>query len=304
MSENKGVETTGHQWDDDEGAPLREYNNPLPKWWLYTFYATIIWAVVYWLLYPAWPLADGFTKGVLGWSTQEEFTREMEAAKAQRKPYDERLAKLTLQEVAKDNQLLQYAISGGKAVFGDNCAPCHGAGGVGVKAGGFPTLADDDWLFGGDLDTIHASVSQGRNGQMPAHLKSAGGAFSEEQVNDLTAFVLSLSGRSKDVAANQRGDTLYHGEAACNGCHGDKGDGSLKGRVNGEPLPQVGAPNLTDAVWLYGSDPAVVRESIAKGRSGMMPAWSAGSGETGRKLDPLAIKQVSLYVHSLGGGQK
>lgn len=303
MADNHDVDTTGHQWDDDEGFPLQEFNNPLPKWWLYTFYATIIWAVVYWILYPTWPLANSFTKGVLGWSTHQEFQEEMAAAKLQKKPFDERVATLSLQDISKDNQLLQYAISGGKAIFGDFCAPCHGSGGIGSKAGGFPTLADDDWLYGGDLETIHATISQGRIGQMPAHLQAAGGSFTTEQINDLTSYVLSLSGKTADAAANQRGDRLFHGEAGCNACHGDKGNGSIKGSVNGDPVPPMGAPNLTDAIWLYGGDTKTVYESIAKGRSGVMPAWSNEAKSVGKKLDPLALKQVTIYVHSLGGGQ-
>ncbi|MBF0341974.1 MAG: cytochrome-c oxidase, cbb3-type subunit III, partial [Magnetococcales bacterium] len=188
MADNHDVETTGHQWDDEEGFPLKEYNNPLPKWWLYSFYATILWALGYWVLYPTWPLADGFTKGVLGWSMHGEYQKEMDEAKAKQKVFNDQMEKLPLKEIVKNNQLLQYAISGGKALFGDNCAPCHGSGGVGVKAGGFPTLADDDWLFGGDLETIHETISNGRTGMMPAHLNSAGGNFTPAQVADLTAY--------------------------------------------------------------------------------------------------------------------
>ncbi|MEO5362340.1 MAG: cytochrome-c oxidase, cbb3-type subunit III, partial [Magnetococcus sp. DMHC-8] len=287
MTDKHDVETTGHQWDDDEGYPLKEYNNPLPKWWLYCFYATIVWSVVYWILYPAWPMKDGFTRGLLGWSMHQEFTQEKEVALARRKPFDSRLEKLSLQEIAQDNQLLQYAMSGGKAVFGDFCAPCHGSGGIGVQAGGFPNLADDDWLFGGDLNTIFESIDKGREGQMPAHAQAVGGAFADNQVTDLTEYVLSLSGRSKDATASQRGNQLFHGDAGCNACHGDKGDGSIKGTIAGTPLPPIGAPNLTDAIWLYGGDPVTVRESIAKGRSGRMPAWGSGAQEAGRRLTPL-----------------
>ncbi|MBF0400611.1 MAG: cytochrome-c oxidase, cbb3-type subunit III [Magnetococcales bacterium] len=303
MADQHDVETTGHQWDSEEGYPLKEFNNPLPRWWLYSFYATVIWAVVYWVLYPAWPMLDGYTKGMLGWSMHQEFAQDSKAALAQKKASNDRLEKLSLKEIARDNSLLQHAMSGGKAIFGDFCAPCHGSGGVGVKAGGFPTLADDDWLFGGDLDTIYETIDKGRDGAMPAHLQGAGGAFSEAQVNDLTEYVLSLSKRSQDAAAAQRGDQLFHGEAGCNGCHGDLGNGSIKGTVAGSPAPPVGAPNLTDAVWLYGSDPAVVRASIAKGRTGHMPAWGSGAKETGKRLTPLQIKQLALYVHGLGGGQ-
>jgi cytochrome c oxidase cbb3-type subunit 3 len=301
MADLKDGKTTGHQWDEDEGYPLQEYNNPLPRWWLYTFYATIIWSVVYWVLYPAWPMVDGFTKGMWNWSMYKELKQDQDEAAAKQKPFNDRLEKLSLKEIAGDNALLQYAVSGGKAMFGDYCAPCHGGGGVGVKAGGFPTLADDDWLFGGDLQTIQETITNGRQGQMPAHLKAAGGAFTDAQVDDLAQYVLSLSGKSKDAVAAGRGNQLFHGEAACNSCHGDKGDGSLKGTLAGGPLPPVGAPNLTDAIWLYGGDLPTVRESIAKGRVGQMPAW--GTETTNRKLTPLQIKQLTLYVHSLGGGK-
>lgn len=303
MADNNDLDTTGHKWDDDEGFPLQEYNNPLPKWWLNSFYATVIWAVIYWVLYPAWPLPDGFTPGTLGSTMRGEYQKEMDEAKAKQKVFNDKLEKLSLKEISKDNQLLQFSISGGKALFGDNCAPCHGPAGIGVKAGGFPTLADDDWLFGGDLDTIHETITNGRNGQMPAHAKSAGGNFTDAQVDDLTAYVLSLSGKSTDKAAITRGDALFRGEAGCVNCHGDKGNGSLKGTINGEKLPQIGAPNLTDGIWLYGGDPKIVRESIAKGRMGEMPAWGTGTKESGRQLSALDIKKLTIYVHSLGGGQ-
>ncbi|MEO5378419.1 MAG: cytochrome-c oxidase, cbb3-type subunit III [Magnetococcus sp. DMHC-6] len=304
MSEENNVGTTGHQWDDEEGFPLQEFNNPLPTWWLYTFYATIIWAVIYWILYPAWPLPGGFTKGYLGWSMYSEFQGEIEKGNSIRKPFDDRLAALSLKEIAKDNELFQYALSGGRAIFGDYCAPCHGNGGVGSKAGGFPALVDDDWLYGGSLEAISETVQNGRAGQMPAHLDSAGGVLTEAQVDDLTQFVLSLSNKSSDATAAGRGSALFHGDAGCKNCHGDNGKGSLKDTVDGQPIePSLGAPNLADAIWLYGSEPQIVKTTIAKGRHGRMPAWSQESEEPGRKLDPLAIKQVTLYVHSLGGGQ-
>ncbi|MBF0107863.1 MAG: cytochrome-c oxidase, cbb3-type subunit III [Magnetococcales bacterium] len=304
MSEEHKVDTTGHQWDEDEGYPLKEYNNPLPRWWLYTFYATIIWAVVYWFFYPTWPLMTDFTRGLLGWTMHTQLEEELAEARLQQKPFNDSLEKMTLAEITHDPQLLQYAISGGKAVFGDNCAPCHGSGGTGSRAGGFPVLVDDDWLMSGSIDGIHETITNGHVAMMPAHLIDHGGALKKEQVDDLVQFVLSLSGResSKDAAA--RGGPLFAGEAGCNVCHGDQGKGSARDTMAGQPLEKtVGAPNLADAIWLYGGDEATVRQSIAKGRSGRMPAWGAGTEGTNRKLDPLAIKQVAVYVHSLGGGQ-
>ncbi|MBF0622222.1 MAG: cytochrome-c oxidase, cbb3-type subunit III [Magnetococcales bacterium] len=301
---NSEVETTGHQWDDDEGYPLKEFNNPLPKWWLYTFYATIIWAIVYWVLYPAWPLPNGNTEGMLGWTQKKQLAEEIRVAKEAQKPFDNKLASLSLEEINKDNSLLQYAISGGKAIFGDNCAPCHGSGGVGSKAHGFPTLVDDDWIFGGTLADINETVQNGRTGAMPAHLESADGAFTQAQVNDLAEYVLSISNQSHDAVKAGRGDTLFHGEASCNACHGDNGRGSLKDTFDGERLDKAtGAPNLTDAVWLYGGSRETITQTIARGRTGKMPAWGEGFEGFGRQLDPLSIKQVVLYVHSLGGGQ-
>lgn len=298
--DSTGVSTTGHQWDDDEGYPLQEYNNPLPTWWLYTFYGTIVYAIVYWVLYPAWPLANDFTKGLLGASMYQELAADEAAAKAARQEMESKLEKMSLEEIAKDNKMLQFAMSGGKAIFGDNCAPCHGTGGVGAQAKGFPILVDDDWLYGGTLATIQETVTNGRNGMMPAHSQENGGAFTPAQVNDLAEYVLGLSNRASDATAAKRGDALYHGEAGCNNCHGDKGQGAVADKVGGQEIDDaIGAPNLTDGIWLYGSDPAVVKASIAKGRNGEMPAWGVS-----KRLSPLDIKEVTIYVHSLGGGKK
>ncbi|MBF0152743.1 MAG: cytochrome-c oxidase, cbb3-type subunit III [Magnetococcales bacterium] len=304
MADDKKVETTGHQWDDEEGYPLQEYNNPLPRWWLYTFYATIVYAIVYWVLFPAWPTMgkEGFTHGVLGWSTVKQLDAEMNQAKEARKPFDARLAALPLEEIARNNDLLQYALSGGKAVFASNCVPCHGSGGIGTK--GFPSLVDDDWLFGGTLADIHESVNRGRSGVMPAHLSAAGGVLNEEQVNALAEYVLKISNQTHDADLARKGDVLFHGDAACFSCHGDNGKGSLLDTVAGQKLDKsVGAPNLADAIWIFGGDRQTLRTSIGAGRNGQMPAWGEGYTGLGRKLDPLDVKKVTLFVHSLGGGR-
>lgn len=299
----KEVETTGHQWDDEEGFPLQEYNNPLPKWWLYSLYATIVWAMVYWVLYPAWPTVNGFTKGILGWSQYAQLQEEMDAAKIGKKVFDDQLAATSADKIAKNPQLLDYAMSGGKAIFGDNCAPCHGSAGS-SDAPGFPNLVDDDWIFGGTLAQIEETIQNGRMGTMPAHLEGAGGGFSAEQVSQLTEYVLKLSSLDHDAPGAELGGKLFHGDAGCNNCHGDNGQGSLRGKVGGEEIDDtIGAVNLSDTLWLYAADRKSVYETIAKGRTGRMPAWGAGFKGFGRKLDPLAIKQVTLYVHGLGGGQ-
>lgn len=300
--QNKQVGTTGHQWDDDEGYPLKELNNPLPRWWLYTFYATIVWAVVYWVLYPAWPLPGGFTRGMLGWSSIGQLNEEMDQAKVARKEFDTKLQATSLDAINKDPKLLAYAMSGGKSVYGDNCAPCHGSSGTGAV--GFPSLRDDDWLYGGTLADINETLNNGRQAMMPAHLKSAGGAFEEAQVKDLVEYVSSLSGGQADAAAAKRGDALFHGDAACNACHGDTGKGAVLDSTAGAKIDKsIGAPNLTDAVWLYGGDKATLFKSIAQGRNGRMPAWGTGYQGLGKQLSELQVKQLVLYVHSLGGGK-
>lgn len=297
------VSTTGHQWDDEEGFPLQEYNNPLPKWWVLSFYATIVWAVIYWFLYPAWPIGNGFTKGLLGWSSLQQLQEEVKAAAAEQKPMNDLMAATPLEKIAGDPKLLEFALAGGKTVFGDNCAPCHGSGGVGsVK--GFPVLVDDDWLYGGTLAAINHTVNHGRAGVMPGHLDSMGGLFKEAQIKDLTEYVLSLSGGQADKVVAERGNQLFHGEAGCNNCHGDKGKGSVLDSMGGSKIDSnMGAPNLTDKIWLYGGDREMVYQSIAQGRKGEMPAWGDGFAGLGKKLEPLALKKVVLYVHSLGGGK-
>lgn len=297
------VETTGHQWDDEEGFPLQEYNNPLPTWWLYSFYATILWAVVYWVLFPAWPTLNGFSKGVLGWSQYSQLSEEMALAKEAKKSFDDRLMRASFEEIAEDPPLLAYAISGGKAVFSVNCVACHGAGGIG-GAPGFPRLVDDDWNFGGTLAQIEESIQNGRAGYMPPHLQEAGGAFSPAQISDLTEYVLQLATRDHDAPMAARGKELFHGDAGCFACHGEHGQGSVNDTMAGMEIDDgIGAVNLTDAIWLYGPTRDAIHRSIARGRTGRMPAWGTGFDGFGKKLDPLAIKQVVLYVHTLGGGQ-
>lgn len=303
--EHQNVETTGHQWDDEEGYPLKEFNNPLPTWWLYTFYATIAWAVVYVFLYPAIPfVGESSSRGLLGWSMYAELQEEMDAAKVAQKPYDDKLAGTSIEDISNDNELFQYAISGGKAIFGDNCAPCHGSGGSGSVAHGFPSLVDDDWLYGGSLAAIEETIQNGRAGMMPAHLDTAGGGFTAAQVGELTEYVLKISQQQHDAGAAERGEAIFKGDAGCNACHGDDGKGSVKGTMAGMAMePSIGAPNLTDGIWLYGGSRETVHKSISAGRSGKMPAWGTGFSGFGKKLDPLSIKEVTLYVHSLGGGK-
>lgn len=277
------AETTGHEWDG-----IRELNQPLPTWWLYVFYATVVWAVGYWLLMPAWPLVASYTKGMLGYSQREIVAAQLEVAKALKAEYRDKIAQSDLATINEDPELLRFALASGEAAFGDNCAPCHGRGAQG--AFGYPNLRDDAWLWGGTLDDIQLTILHGirsddpktRSGEMPAFGRS--GLLSEPQIGDVAEFVLSLSGRGDDAQAAQRGAEIY--AATCAPCHGAQGKGNLA----------IGAPDLSDELWLYAGDKDTIAGSIRNGRAGMMPAWT-------HRLDAETVKELAIYVHSLGGGQ-
>jgi cytochrome c oxidase cbb3-type subunit 3 len=279
------AETTGHEWDG-----IHELNKPLPKWWLWTFYATIVWAIGYWLLMPSWPLVAGYTKGLLGYSQREAVSEQLDAAKAAKAEFRQKIAASDLAAINDDPELLNFALAGGEAAFGDNCAPCHGRGAQG--AFGYPNLRDDSWLWGGTLDAIHQTILHGirandpatrsPGAQMPAF--GATGVLTEPQIADVDEFVLSLSGRADDQAAADRGAKIFG--ATCSPCHGPEGKGNQA----------IGAPDLSDELWLYGGDKATIAATIRGGRGGVMPAW-------GGRLDPETIKELAIYVHSLGGGQ-
>jgi cytochrome c oxidase cbb3-type subunit 3 len=278
------ADTTGHEWDG-----IRELNKPLPKWWLWTFYACIVWAIGYWLLMPSWPLVASYTKGYLGYSQRETVAEQLDEAKAAKAEYRQRIAASDLAAINADPELLRFALAGGEAAFGDNCAPCHGRGAQG--AFGYPNLRDDSWLWGnGSLADIHQTILHGirandpetRNNQMPAFGRS--GILTEPQIGDVAEYVLSLSGRADDKGSAERGAKVF--AANCTPCHGPDGKGNQA----------LGAPDLTDELWLYAGDKATVANTIRGGRGGVMPAWSG-------RLDPETIKELAVYVHSLGGGQ-
>ena len=279
-----GVETTGHVWDGD----VKELNKPLPKWWLYVLYATIIWAIGYWILYPAWPTLHGYTKGILDYSPRAEVAEEVAAAKAEQAKYLDQIAAKSLDEIAMDQELLPFVMAGGAAVFGDNCGPCHGRGGGGAV--GYPNLNDDDWLWGGKLGDVKHSILYGIRSGHPEARDMAMPRFGIDkiltptEIADSTQYVLSLSDKAADAAAVKRGQEHYANN--CAACHGEDGKGNI----------ELGAPILTDNIWLYGGTPAQIAQSIHTGRGGVMPHW------TGR-LDPATIKMLTVYVHSLGGGK-
>jgi cytochrome c oxidase cbb3-type subunit III len=279
-----GRSTTGHEWDG-----IKELNTPLPRWWVLTFYATIIWAVGYWVVYPAWPLVSGYTAGVLHYSTRASVTRDLAELETMRGDKMKMLAGASLAEIENDPNLLALARARGKTVFADNCAPCHGTGAAGAK--GYPNLNDDDWLWGGSLDQISQTIQFGaRSGDPKAH-ESQMPAFGRDgilklgEIQTVANYVRSLSGLSTEPGFDATAGKKIFADN-CAACHGNDGKGNQ----------EVGAPNLTDQIWLYGSDEATIIETISKGRDGVMPAWSG-------RLDPVTIKVLTVYVHSLGGGK-
>lgn len=278
-----GVETTGHEWDG-----IKELDNPMPRWWLWTFYACIIWSVGYWLVMPAWPLISDYTRGLLGYSQRQEVTQGLQKAADARAAQAGGLVTASLEEINNNPEMFTFAMAAGQAAFGDNCVPCHGSGGQGAQ--GYPNLADDDWLWGGTLDDIHQTLQYGIRGphpetrisQMPAFLKDE--MLTRPEVDNVVEYVLALSGQDHDKATAAGGATVYADNCAV--CHGDAGKGDRT----------QGAPDLTDAIWLYGSDRATIRETVANSRYGIMPAWVG-------RLDPVTIKSLAVYVHALGGGE-
>ena len=277
------VRTTGHEWDG-----IEEWNNPLPKWWLYTFYACIIWAIGYWIVYPAWPTVSSYTKGYLGYSQRAQVNKDIATAKERTAVFSEKIAEGDFETIKADPELLSFALAGGQAAFGDNCAPCHGRGAQGYV--GYPNLRDDAWLWGGSIDGIQQTILHGIRSDDPKTRMSMMPAFGElgmlnrEQISDTAEYVMSLSGNEQDAEAAARGQELY--ATNCAACHGPDGAGNQA----------LGAPDLTDELWLYGGDKDTLVETITYSRAGMMPAFS-------ERLDPATIKKLAIYVHSLGGGQ-
>ncbi len=283
VDEPTGQPTTGHVWDG-----IRELNTPLPRWWLWTFYACIAFAVVYMVLYPAIPLVHSATRGLLGYSTRNAVENSLAAAKEAQAGNLEKVASLSLEDIAKDDELNRFAVAGGRSAFLVNCVQCHGSGAAGSR--GYPNLNDDDWLWGGTLDAIHTTITHGirftqdpdtRVSEMPAF---GDGILDAHQIEAVANFVLSLSNSDHDAALAEEGKQIFADNCAV--CHGDDGGGNR----------DLGAPRLNDAIWLYAGDKASIIAQITKPRHGVMPAWSL-------RLDPTTIKELALFVHSLGGGE-
>jgi cytochrome c oxidase cbb3-type subunit 3 len=284
IDEFSGIETTGHDWDG-----IKELNNPLPRWWLWTFYATIVFAIGYTIAYPAWPGISGATKGLLGWSSRANVSADIAAVEASRSVFAEKIIAMDLADIEADPELLQFAVSGGASAFKVNCSQCHGAGAAG--GGGYPNLLDDDWIWGGELEQIYLTLQHGirydadedtRISDMPAF--GADEILERSDIQDVAWYVRQISGQEADAEAALRGQTVF--EDNCAACHGDDGTGNR----------DLGAPNISDSLWLYGGSYEEIVAQISRPQQGVMPGWAD-------RLSEATTKQLAIYVHSLGGGE-
>lgn len=288
-----GVDTTGHEWDG-----IKELNHPLPRWWLWVFYITIIWSVGYWVIFPAWPTwqknaARGGTKGVYEWTQYKKLDKDRKEILDRRAGYLDRFHTASFDEIKNDSELYAFAMAGGQAAFRDHCAACHGTG-----SKGYPNLNDDDWIWGGKIEDIYQTIQYGvrmhdesRQSMMPPF----GQMLSNEQTQHIAEYVKGLyTGKSEipdDKLSPEQLQALPAGAQLfsqhCASCHGHDGKGSR----------EIGAPNLADAIWLKSNgDVEGIMSQIQNPQHGMMPAWVG-------RLDDDTIRQLSLYVHSLGGGE-
>jgi len=295
------VQTTGHAWDGD----LQEFNNPLPTWWLWGFYATVVFAVIYWVFFPTFPVGKSYTKGVMNnityknaagkentthWNTRSLLMKDLQDAREMQKPYIEKISKADYAQISKDKDQSAFAYSTAKVLFADNCAACHQTGGAGV-VGLYPNLADDAWLWGGSYQNIEATIRHGRKGNMPGFKAS----LSAQQIDSVAEYVLSLSGTKVNAATAAKGKEVFEGAGGCFACHTQAGTGQIA----------MGAANLTDKVWTIADvqgaktladKKAVVKAIVSKGVSRDMPAWQD-------RLSDADIKMLTYYVHQIGGGK-
>jgi cytochrome c oxidase cbb3-type subunit III len=278
-----GVETTGHEWDG-----IKELDNPMPRWWILTFYASILWSIGYWVVYPTWPMLKDYTRGTAGYSQRATVAADVKQAELAQSGMRELMQKTALADIRSNPELLRFATVGGGASFQTNCAPCHGRGAQG--ASGYPNLNDDDWMWGGSVEDIYKTIQFGirsdhkqtRASQMPRY--GVDNLLQPEQINDLAEYVLAISGQAAEKPTADRGGLIF--KEQCAACHGDDAKGKL----------DQGSANLTDGIWLYGGSKQAIVESIRTGRGGMMPAWVG-------RLDDVTLKSLAIYVHSLGGGK-
>ncbi|MER8880353.1 cytochrome-c oxidase, cbb3-type subunit III [Mesorhizobium sp. M0306] len=282
IDEVSGISTTGHEWDG-----IKELNNPLPRWWVITFYITIAWAIGYTVVYPAWPMLTSATRGVLGYSSRKDVKNELAAAEVAKDKYVAAIQAKTVSEITADDTLREFAVAAGGAAFKVNCVQCHGSGAQGSK--GFPNLNDDDWLWGGNAEQIQQTIAHGirfasdpdtRLSEMPAF----GDIITTDQIKQVGAYVASLSDPVQDTSLIELGANVF--AENCAACHGENAKGNS----------ELGAPDLTDAIWLYGSGETAIAAQVRAPKHGVMPAWIGRLGE-------IKAKELAVYVHSLGGGE-
>ena len=282
IDETTGVETTGHSWDG-----IEELNNPLPRWWLWTLYACIAWGIGYTIAYPAWPMISGATSGMLGFSTRAQVATDIADHEAKNEDLVTQLVAADLEALPPSSDLHRYAVARGGAVFRAHCSQCHGSGAAGAV--GYPNLLDNDWLWGGDIANIAATISHGirndtdddaRYSEMPAF----GDILEDAEIEAVVEYVVSLSAPEFDADLAQSGETVFLDN--CAACHGDAAMGDR----------ELGAPNLADAIWLYGGNRETLDHTVRYARFGVMPAW-------GQRLSDEDVRAVSVYVHALGGGE-
>ena len=278
-----GVETTGHEWDG-----IKELNNPLPRWWLWTFYGTIAWGVAYTVLFPAWPLVSSATAGLLGYSSRGDLQQTLSAAEAAKAGIVAQIAAAPLEGIVADPELSRFAMAAGGSAFKVNCSQCHGTGAAGAP--GYPNLNDDAWIWGGTVDAIYHTIAHGvrsptdpdtRFNTMPNF--GADQMLDRDAVKTVAAYVAGLSGL-EGGATSPLGEQIF--AENCASCHGEGGAG----------MAEIGGPDLTDQIWLYEGSLAAIEAQIDRPRHGMMQAWA-------EKLDAVTLKQLAVYVHGLGGGQ-
>ena len=278
-----GTQTTGHEWDG-----IKELNTPLPRWWLWTFYGTIVWALGYAIAYPSWPLITSATTGLLGYSSRADLDQSLKVASAAQGDIVARIAATPVTEIEADEDLARFARAGGRSYFKVYCSQCHGTGAEG--SAGYPNLNDDDWIWGGTTEQIYTTLTHGvrwmddpdtRYNIMPNFGTEA--LLTTEQIDQVAAQVASFSGL-EGGAATEEGALVYADN--CAACHGEMGEG----------LAELGGPSFTDPIWLYGGTLDAIKLQINQPKHGVMPAWGTRLGDT-------VVKQLAVYVHGLGGGQ-